>query len=545
MWRWSHLSSAYIHSLCHARGGRPPLTMPRLRPELLKTAPFGPSDIESARARTHGEFCKVLAQRGMCQLEDNGMRETMARFCRGACNGVKALPQATLEHHQEWSQLSLFDYRQYDAAQCTAAETRKLLLSRQRRCANLEDLSRIRDRGWAIRRGFVPPEELQRMAEGVARIQEPARSMCGAGGYQPQPCFLQDRWEQQYPIFARALRDMLQGWISSGFHEEASLGWPLEVMGGEFITISPWRRPQTATCIFRALLGASAMRSDRQRSACVAKQCTPLRAHTMKQNECLMRCEWLSVTRLPLHVVRKTVAAPDCQAPHIRKLRWLAGYSFAEGPDEPSGAWGEAPDVGEMHGWLRLALNDTSVFSGYHGWHQDGPGTVGRFHKVFVMVEKNRSTDRLVGRSSALTNLMAVDAAARYQHNCALASVDDWDMERLDCRPHLLPGDILFFREDVYHATQDSFLDRISLIIDVWRAPLRTTPAVFIEKGSSAGVANRENELDAHQLELHRDDTKIFGERGGGAGDGRRLSERRVNRRRTMRSRGRSVSDQP
>ena len=157
------------------------------------------------------------------------------------------------------------------------------------------------------------------------------------------------------------------------------------------------------------------------------------------------------------------------------------------------------------------------------------------------MVEKNRTIERREDSSAALTNLMAVNAQARYMANCEFKD-EDWAMEAFDCKPQLYPGDILFFREDVWHSTQDTMLDRISLIIDVWRAPLRTTPAVLIEKGSSAGVANRQNELDAHQVELHRDDAKIFGERRDRVGAARRLSERRVNRRRTVRSRGRSVS---
>lgn len=134
------------------------------------------------------------------------------------------------------------------------------------------------------------------------------------------------------------------------------------------------------------------------------------------------------------------------------------------------------------------------------------PPQVGRYHKVFIMVEKNNSISRdLPLMAAQRTNLMAVDAGARYAHtfsellradachlahsciltpprsrsrcryahNCYLRDADMWNREALDCRPHLYPGDMLFFREDVWHSTQDSLLDRVSLIIDVsaclWR----------------------------------------------------------------------------
>ena len=45
-------------------------------------------------------------------------------------------------------------------------------------------------------------------------------------------------------------------------------------------------------------------------------------------------------------------------------------------------------------------------------------------------------------------------------------------LEGLGCDVPLDPGDVLFFREDLFHRTQDVLHDRIALIIDVWRMPL-------------------------------------------------------------------------
>jgi hypothetical protein len=195
----------------------------------------------------------------MCDTKmtgDASVRAAMLRFCASAClRREVVISNDEFQHHRQWSKLSLFDYRQFDATQCARRSRIAAALRPDTRCADLEDFSRIKDRGWAIRRNFVPRHELKRMAEHVANIKEPARSMCGASGYQPAPCFLSaidGGWEHHFPQLFRKLNDMLQGWISSGFNEEAHLGWPLHVHGGEFITISPWRRPQPATCRARS-----------------------------------------------------------------------------------------------------------------------------------------------------------------------------------------------------------------------------------------------------------------------------------------------------
>ena len=45
-------------------------------------------------------------------------------------------------------------------------------------------------------------------------------------------------------------------------------------------------------------------------------------------------------------------------------------------------------------------------------------------------------------------------------------------LQGISCDVPLAPGDVLFFREDVNHRTQDVEQDRIALIIDVHRLPL-------------------------------------------------------------------------
>ena len=51
--------------------------------------------------------------------------------------------------------------------------------------------------------------------------------------------------------------------------------------------------------------------------------------------------------------------------------------------------------------------------------------------------------------------------------------MDEWaSLEDLSCVIELDPGDMVFWREDVWHRTQDMNQNRISLIMDILRYPL-------------------------------------------------------------------------
>ena len=50
---------------------------------------------------------------------------------------------------------------------------------------------------------------------------------------------------------------------------------------------------------------------------------------------------------------------------------------------------------------------------------------------------------------------------------------------RLGCDVPLHPGDVLFWREDVWHRTQDVEVDRVALRIDVLRFPFATDVAGY------------------------------------------------------------------
>ena len=154
-------------------------------------------------------------------------------------------------------------------------------------------------------------------------------------------------------------------------------------------------------------------------------------------------------------------------------------------------------------------VSNLPVYQGWHDWHVDGPAHNGRYHKFFIMV--NKSTE---AGAQELTNVKVIPANAFYTAGCtwnkfvskitarqiSFETMKPYHMhgnwftgpesrfleeqrqiwgvhrhwhayESLGCTIGLNPGDVLFFREDVFHRTQDMILDRVSFIIDVLRFP--------------------------------------------------------------------------
>ena len=56
---------------------------------------------------------------------------------------------------------------------------------------------------------------------------------------------------------------------------------------------------------------------------------------------------------------------------------------------------------------------------------------------------------------------------------------EDRHINRLGCDVPLDPGDVLFWREDVWHRTQGVEVDRVALRIDVLRFPFATDVAGY------------------------------------------------------------------
>ena len=135
---------------------------------------------------------------------------------------------------------------------------------------------------------------------------------------------------------------------------------------------------------------------------------------------------------------------------------------------------------GTIRTWLTM-ISNLSAYLGWHDWHTDGPTgmgpqSYGRYHKIFIMVWKDEP------RTRNTTNVRLAHAGALAAHVCKFEGLSDEDatfyaqsrevFEHVGCDIPLDAGDVLFFREDVWHRTQNMEFERISFILNVLRYPL-------------------------------------------------------------------------
>ena len=178
--------------------------------------------------------------------------------------------------------------------------------------------------------------------------------------------------------------------------------------------------------------------------------------------------------------------------------------------------------LSNLFAWLS-ELSNTTLYSGYHDWHVDGPAEYGREHKAYFLVSKGlgsahaegdaqnaddgheRANLRLLptvahrwglrhAASETKSSLLACKGdggteehrhpfytlLADTLHGESGARLRAWGvspewplLDALGCDVTLRPGDMLFWREDVWHRTQDVSLDRVALRLDVLRFPMQ------------------------------------------------------------------------
>ena len=401
---------------------------------------------------------------------------------------------------------------------------------------------------------------------------------------------------RHYPKTWQFIRNLLDGWIASGFNEAAELGWPLEIAGSEFISINRWRFAKNASCVLNDLYAAA---DPYVTTACLddcpeAAQMPGGTAALPSYSPCWERCRYDAITNhMPQHETRALLEAArtngSCRAVRYKVLdgpmEYLMGgngfFDFAPSkiasysdlkPFLDSGrAWGSQRLLSNLKAWLTAISNSTmyqvplsasdgprarltemlgaslalsgapvsaplslspvsapsdplgarSVAQGWHDWHTDGPSHYGRYHKMFVMVDKEDAP-----RSQAHTNVKLIPAETLYAHAKCFGKfseepegilqhhyrdvwplsnmsrderharerlVQAWGMnvlwhgfERLGCTVPLNPGDMLFFREDTWHRTQDMDHDRIGFIMDILTLPRYDLPKGYplLRKGS-------------------------------------------------------------
>eukprot|EP00316_Scyphosphaera_apsteinii_P000693 CAMPEP_0119316536 /NCGR_PEP_ID=MMETSP1333-20130426/39898_1 /TAXON_ID=418940 /ORGANISM="Scyphosphaera apsteinii, Strain RCC1455" /LENGTH=545 /DNA_ID=CAMNT_0007322209 /DNA_START=129 /DNA_END=1766 /DNA_ORIENTATION=- len=462
--------------------------------------------------------CTALAQQGFCVYWQHGM----ARYCAATCknrDGDDGYHRSAVV--PPWATESLYDFQQRNMAGCPDAKALAQLASASERCTDLEDVRRVSDRGFFVVRSAVPEEERARMFEFVLQLPSPVKFLCGASDVQPEECMLNGGRiiKALFPGLIALVQRLFVEWMEGGFSDEAELGWPLEIAGGEFISINAWRLTHNSSCLFNQLFNAAAPH---------ASSCLALRCKRSERSDSTSPC-WLTcifdalINKMPrselLQLITEassaeaTCNALDHDLLHAPFEYFMGGDGFWDFGERKYGGWGKMRLISNLRAWLTKVSN-VPIYQGFHDWHIDGPAHVGRYHKVFVMVNKSTAPGH-----RQLTNLKLVPAHILHAQKCALkqqqdewaagvqdARHDSWrrlhydephakpseaeldkasrqkvplgfrnqwaEMEDISCIIDLDPGDLVFFREDVWHRTQDMILDRVAVIFDVLRAPL-------------------------------------------------------------------------
>lgn len=420
-----------------------------------------------------------------------------------------------------WEQRSLYDLAMQPQEGESCPSPADLERLRSHACDNLEDESRLPERGFFIARGVAPLEETTAMFDFVQGLNDPLRLLCGASDVQPKECmFHGGELKRRFPKAFGFVYDLFARWIESGMNEEAALGWPLEISGSEFISINAWRFARNSSCLFSSLFDAAAP---------FAAQCLDVHGcgeggTEVSLSKCWMGCIFEAIiTKMPrvevLAALDETTLETACQPTKYDLLDGpfdyiMGGDGFWDFGPKAKGGWGNQRLISNLRAWL-TNMSNTTTYQGYHDWHTDGPAVDGRYHKIFYMVNKSSAPgDR------RRTNIKLIPADVLYAHKCEFESTqqagspgrDAWsrihrdddlghpaptadpddaqlkkasmkqralgfrngwnDLESLGCVVDLDPGDLVFFREDVWHRTQDMLLDRVGLILDIFRWPV-------------------------------------------------------------------------
>ena len=402
-------------------------------------------------------------------------------------------------------------------------------------CDDLEDASRLAERGFVVLRGAVPPDELARMRSFVTDLPAPVSLLCGAADLQPFECMEGERaMRERYPTFMKFIDTTFQDWSRSGIGKAAGLGWPLEITEGEFVSINSWPFAANATCVLARLFEAAHPHAE-------AEGCFAPCADANCKLQCLFKTV---VERMPIEETRAVLSDAvddgDCGALASGSIfaTWLDrqgrgpatdfNFMMYPGTDDdndvvyvPQFAYRPAPNEssaaprvtrrrqrreipassssqhimltpkdptpghprmgsGTIRTWLTM-ISNLSAYLGWHDWHTDGPTgmgpqSYGRYHKILIMVWKDEP------RTRNTTNVRLAHAGALAAHVCKFEGLSDEDatfyaqsrevFERVGCDIPLDAGDVLFFREDVWHRTQNMEFERISFILNVLRYPL-------------------------------------------------------------------------
>ena len=160
--------------------------------------------------------CQEWVEKGACESQRLHMLRVCAKTCQLCGTQAAARSPCGSGRAECHDRLSLFDERvSGDFGATAACPPVARLLQGAHRCEDLHNEARVRDRGYYVLRGAVPPAELQAMADFVASLPHKAtRLLCGASDVQPDACKLGgDELARLYPATHGAVVALFRKWI--------------------------------------------------------------------------------------------------------------------------------------------------------------------------------------------------------------------------------------------------------------------------------------------------------------------------------------------
>jgi hypothetical protein len=107
------------------------------------------------------DVCAEWAAKGHCNM----YRNQMGQYCRKTCDYCGSDTSSSYYEDKrkkgKAGVLSLWESRTKDTTYCDDAENRDLKKAMKGMCKDLEDESKVGERGFFVLRNFVPPDELQ------------------------------------------------------------------------------------------------------------------------------------------------------------------------------------------------------------------------------------------------------------------------------------------------------------------------------------------------------------------------------------------------
>lgn len=319
------------------------------------------------------------------------------------------------------------------------------------------------DHGYVIIRNVFKFDILNELVQRNLDIPLPMRYLCGASDVQPDVCKLDHSdMRRHHPIALSILEDIMHAIRQSGVADGAGMGFPLHISGGEYININKWPFARSTECIMHELVRASGAQCGSNASCAIAAVMERVSSAEMQR------------------ILTESLYNKSCEASPID----LGNFEYIMGGDLFNFTrWGHRRSYSNLKAHVTLK-SKLPFYQGWHAWHVDGPSSRGRYHKIFVMLDKEG--DR------AATNIRLMPA---HWHHAFAGCMDaiggptghdrshgvhpfERAFDALGCDVILDPGDVVVFREDVWHRTQDMTADRSAIIFDVLRWPLYGLPGI-------------------------------------------------------------------